>query len=448
MQWPQEPFPAHPHPSQAMLPAPASSAAVSVLPPSPRADAGVGMGGMSGMSGMGGMMGEHPHRVADLDVTVLNFAQWISDLKMRSSSSQNTILAEMGVIRNGITSNNTELMEFRRHTATVQQQMQSQITDLRDKLMDAYNEIANMVKAQTQFQQEMRSEYQGLQEQLQLKTIQLETLKKAYSQTHQQLQTQITNLQNELSESQSRLDEYRRQSDRANEDGMQKLCELQVSSEMQRQEWQKFRNTYEETSANVHSTQKDIQQDLGGLLNDFREWKAVIESNHEALHRSVVGLDARQQPQHQTSYRKEDGHVPHTDNTDKDSSRGLAANDSIEVLGGTVAQRTTKGGGFGVHPSVVAPLPSPANVASESPRGPTPTPTGEQGYSKGVPTPPAAVPTAFNGVQHQHHQQHQHGPHAPPGALLPTQNRATLHQHQQVAGRQFTYGPYAGPFFR
>merc|ERR1719327_847627 len=42
------------------------------------------------------------------------------------------MLAEMGIIRNGITSNNTDLTEFKRNTAQVQQQMQSQISELRD----------------------------------------------------------------------------------------------------------------------------------------------------------------------------------------------------------------------------------------------------------------------------------------------------------------------------
>ena len=63
----------------------------------------------------------------------------------------------MGIIRNGITTNNTDLTEFKRNTATVQQQMQSQISDLRDKLTDAYTEIANMKKTKSQFEQEAMS---------------------------------------------------------------------------------------------------------------------------------------------------------------------------------------------------------------------------------------------------------------------------------------------------
>ncbi|CAE8696220.1 unnamed protein product, partial [Polarella glacialis] len=38
--------------------------------------------------------------VQDLDVTVLAFAQWLSEMKGRSNSSLQQMLAEMGIIRN------------------------------------------------------------------------------------------------------------------------------------------------------------------------------------------------------------------------------------------------------------------------------------------------------------------------------------------------------------
>merc|ERR550514_1335076 len=122
------------------------------------------------------------------------------------------MLAEMGIIRNGITSNNTDLTEFKRNTATVQ----PQISDLRDKLTDAYTEIANMKKTKSQFEQEIHAEYQSLSEQLQFKTLELETLKKAYAHTHQQLQTEVNELR-------LKGDDAHRQSYMNSEQGMSKM---------------------------------------------------------------------------------------------------------------------------------------------------------------------------------------------------------------------------------
>merc|ERR1719436_579727 len=158
-----------------------------------------------------------------IDVTVLAFAQWLSEMRSRSNSSLQQMLAEMGIIRNGITSNNTDLTEFKRNTATVQQQMQSQISDLRDKLTEAYTEIANMKKTKSQFEQEVHAESQSLSEQLQFKTLELETLKKGYAHTHQLLQQQILQLQNEVNEIRMKGDDAHRQTNVATEHHVTKV---------------------------------------------------------------------------------------------------------------------------------------------------------------------------------------------------------------------------------
>merc|ERR1719473_821113 len=146
----------------------------------------------------------------DLDVTVLAFAQWLSEMRSRSTSSLQQMLAEMGIIRNGITSNNTDLCEFKRNTATVQQQMQSQIIDLRDKLSDAYSEIANMKKSKIQFEQEMSANYTSLAEQLHFRQMEMETIKKAYSQVHQSLQDQIMEINQAIEQVKDKIDSTHR----------------------------------------------------------------------------------------------------------------------------------------------------------------------------------------------------------------------------------------------
>ncbi|CAE7033785.1 rsmB [Symbiodinium natans] len=131
-------------------------------------------------------------------------------MKLRSNSSLQQMLAEMGIIRNGmgleIHMCSLQLFE----PSLVQQQMQSQISDLRDKLTDAYTEIANMKKTKSQFEQEVHAESQSLSEQLQFKTLELETLKKAYAHTHQQLQQQIIQLQTEVNELRMKGDDVNR----------------------------------------------------------------------------------------------------------------------------------------------------------------------------------------------------------------------------------------------
>merc|ERR1719223_269476 len=81
----------------------------------------------------------------DLDVTVLAFAQWVSQMKTRQHNSQHQMQAEMSIIRNAITSNNTDLSDFKRHSASIQRQMQSEINEIRESLSNVFMEITAAV---------------------------------------------------------------------------------------------------------------------------------------------------------------------------------------------------------------------------------------------------------------------------------------------------------------
>merc|ERR1719439_535198 len=106
----------------------------------------------------------------DADPTMQAFAQWLSEMKARSNNSLAQMLAEMGIIRDGISSNSTDLTEFKRHSISIQQQMQSQLTDLREKLTSAFGEITSLVKQKTATDQELMSEINSLQQQLSMQT--------------------------------------------------------------------------------------------------------------------------------------------------------------------------------------------------------------------------------------------------------------------------------------
>merc|ERR1719359_2177053 len=109
----------------------------------------------------------------EVDATMQAFSQWLSEMRARSNSSLAQMLAEMGIIRDGITKECTELTEYKRHSIAVQQQMQSQLTDLREKLTNAFGEITSLVKQKTATDQELNSEINNLHSQLSMKSAEL-----------------------------------------------------------------------------------------------------------------------------------------------------------------------------------------------------------------------------------------------------------------------------------
>jgi len=231
--------------------------------------------------------------VQDLDVTVLAFAQWLSEMKGRSNSSLQQMLAEMGIIRNGITSNNTDLTEFKRNTATVQQQMQSQISDLRDKLTDAYTEIANIKKTKSQFEQEVHAESQSLGEQLQFKTLEMETLKKAYAHTHQQLQQQILQLQTEGNELRLRNDDHSRQNNLTYEQSFNKVAEVEMASKYANNEMMRLRGDHDSAIANLAENMNRWNDTLRDLSKEFHDFQKVMNVNQQRLQSGVWEVQAK-----------------------------------------------------------------------------------------------------------------------------------------------------------
>jgi predicted nucleic acid-binding Zn-ribbon protein len=231
--------------------------------------------------------------VQDLDVTVLAFAQWLSEMRSNSKTSLQQMLAEMGIIRNGITSNNTDLTEFKRNTATVQQQMQSQITDLRDKLTDAYTEIANMKKTKGQFEQEVHAEYQSVSEQLQFKSLELETLKKAYAQTHQQLQQQIIQMQTEVNEVRMRGDDAYRQSQNINEHHGGKVNEVEMATQYANTELKRLRTDHDQAIATMAENMNRWNDALRELSKEFHDFQKVMNVNQQRVQSSIWDVQAK-----------------------------------------------------------------------------------------------------------------------------------------------------------
>jgi len=139
----------------------------------------------------------------DLDVTVLAFAQWVSEMKTRQQSSQHHMQAEMSVIRNAITSNNTDLGDFKRHSAGIQQQMQSEINEIRESLSSVFMEITAAVRNNAAADQDIKLKIQSLNEQ----AVRNETAFAQLADAADQSQSKLRNAVKEMQESSEHMRE-------------------------------------------------------------------------------------------------------------------------------------------------------------------------------------------------------------------------------------------------
>merc|ERR1719359_68641 len=139
----------------------------------------------------------------DLDVTVLAFAQWVSEMKSRQASSHHQMQAEMSIIRNAITSNNTEMGDFKRHSAAIQQQMQSEINEIRESLSTVFMEITTAVRNNASADQETRLKIMSLNEQ----AVRSETAFAQLADAADQSQSKLSNAVQEMQNSSERMRE-------------------------------------------------------------------------------------------------------------------------------------------------------------------------------------------------------------------------------------------------
>merc|ERR1719316_155434 len=71
----------------------------------------------------------------------------------------------MSIIRNAIATNNSDLADFKRHSASIQQQMQSETSEIRESLSNVFMEITSAVRNNSAADQDIKLKIQSLNEQ-------------------------------------------------------------------------------------------------------------------------------------------------------------------------------------------------------------------------------------------------------------------------------------------
>jgi len=235
----------------------------------------------------------------ETDMTVQAFAQWLTEMKARSSRTLQEMLSEMSIIRDGITSNNVELTDFKRHSSGISQQMQSQLTDLREKLTNAFGEITTLVKQKTLSDQEMMQDINSLQGNLSCKTAEIENLKRSYSQAHQQLQSSLIQITNHMSVTKNEVSTATSSCERVQQDTSKRLGEIDTNlrglEEMLSVGNAENRNQMLQLQDEI----KRIHESLASVSAEFTDHKRATNSVHNKLQSQVWSLEEgrkRQQP--------------------------------------------------------------------------------------------------------------------------------------------------------
>lgn len=227
----------------------------------------------------------------DLDVTVLAFAQWVSEMKSRQANAQNQLRAEMSMIRNAISSNHMDLSDFKRHGAAIQQQMQSETNEIRESLSGVFMEITSAVRNNSAADQDIKLKIQSLNEQAVRNETCFAQLAEAADQSQSKLRSAVTEMQLSSERMRDELSSLTRHSE--NLEGTVSDRGERISADME-QLTQDLYTQLERRREHLRKMVNDvvsIGESLQGLVTDLGEQRNGADGAQNRIQSSLYSVD-------------------------------------------------------------------------------------------------------------------------------------------------------------
>lgn len=227
----------------------------------------------------------------DLDVTVLAFAQWVSEMKARQHNSQHQMQAEMSMIRNAISSNHTDLSDFKRHGAAIQQQMQSEINEIRESLSNVFMEITAAVRNNAAADQDIKLKIQSLSEQAVRNETAFAQLADAADQSQSKLRHAVTEMQLNSERMREDLGTLNRHTDNLETVVGDRAEKISVDMDQFTQDLHIQLERRKEHLKKMVNDVVRIGEDLHNLVADFGEHRKGTTDTQSKLQSSLYVLD-------------------------------------------------------------------------------------------------------------------------------------------------------------
>eukprot|EP00928_Gymnodinium_smaydae_P061973 TRINITY_DN45922_c0_g1_i1.p1 TRINITY_DN45922_c0_g1~~TRINITY_DN45922_c0_g1_i1.p1 ORF type:complete len:371 (-),score=99.00 TRINITY_DN45922_c0_g1_i1:103-1215(-) len=243
-------------------------------------------------AGAGAAGGDHSS--LDLDVTVLAFAQWVCEMKSRQNSSSNQMQAEMSIIRNAISSNNTELSDFKRHSAAIQQQMQGEIGEIRESLGTVFMEITNAVRNNAAADQDIKFKIQSLNEQAVRNETAFAQLADAADQSQSKLRSAVQEMQHSSERMRDELGSLSRLTENLETNLTEKCDSLGLDVEQLSVDLKGQMDRRKEQLKKMVNDVCGISASLTNWMSDFSEQKKGTSDAQNKIQSAIYSLEELQ----------------------------------------------------------------------------------------------------------------------------------------------------------
>lgn len=227
----------------------------------------------------------------DIDVAVLQYAQWLSEIKQRATASQHQQSGEIGALKEGLTTHSVQLADFKRHCTSVQQQLLTQVTELREKLSDCFAEIATLARQKAEVDMRAQQELQTFREVLTSKTRELEAVRRQHAEHVSTLQAQLSQCAAKLTAAENELALLRRSTGQQHDTALAKFNEVDRGMEVLHSSLAQNRKQLEEVKSTAKEERDWVHQALGNLQQEVTDYKKESVAHNAKTSAQVYVLE-------------------------------------------------------------------------------------------------------------------------------------------------------------
>jgi chromosome segregation ATPase len=200
----------------------------------------------------------------------------------------------MSIIRNAITSNNMELSDFKRHSAAIQQQMQSETNEIRESLSHVFMEITNAVRNNASADQDIKLKIQSLNEQAVRNETQFAQLADAADQSQSKLRSAVKEMQHNSERMSEELKALSRHMETLEGTITDRSTNISMEVESLSSDLKSQLERRREHLKKMVNDVCGISNSLTSWMSDFSEQKKGTAEIHNKIQSSLYVLDQNQ----------------------------------------------------------------------------------------------------------------------------------------------------------
>jgi predicted nucleic acid-binding Zn-ribbon protein len=229
--------------------------------------------------------------LGDVDVTVMAYAQWLSEMKQRSTSMQYQQQAELDLMRDAINANNGELIDFKRHSSTIQQQLQGQVSELREKVSDLFSEMQNVSRQRAELDARSSNEVGGIREELSARQSEIDAVRRSLSEQISQLASAVSQVDSKIQCTDTEVGNMRKALGSSHEQTIGKFGEMDKAMSLFHQSVNGIRTELQETKQDWKRGQDLLGQAISTLSQDLADFQKHASTVMNKLQSDVYLLE-------------------------------------------------------------------------------------------------------------------------------------------------------------